>query len=239
MTPTPDSLPSRLRTSFVWTVKERDPETGLFIPKLTRKNIQTNYGMTAYAGAFQGSYTPPIYMVIDGFAPTISSISGTTLVLTAASQPTLGSDSQLVLSIGSANQEVLSFTGSPVAGSGTYTYTLSSSPTLSHNVGDICVRNPTANDTMSVIMSEQQYDSTNFPNMRMQSVGGYSNGTASWTMQFFFTGAQALVEFATVGLADANTLGSGNLHNLLVLGYNHTGTTNDLELDVSLTLSNV
>ena len=92
---------------------------------------------------------------------------------------------------------------------------------------------------MTAIYSEQQYDSTNVPNARMQSVGGYSGGTANWVMQFFFTGAQALFYFATVGLADAATLGSGNLHNLLVLGYNHTGTTNDLELDVSLTLSNV
>ena len=106
----------RLNTSFVWTVKERDPETGLFVPKLTRKNIQTNYGMTAYAGAFQGTYTPPIYMVIDGFAPTISSITGTTLILSASQQPTLSSDTQLVLSVGSASQEVASFTGTPSPG---------------------------------------------------------------------------------------------------------------------------
>ena len=106
-------------------------------------------------------------------------------------------------------------------------------------MNDICVRNPTATDTMTAIFSEQQFDSVNFPGMRMQSVGEYSAGTANWTMQYFFTGAQSLFEFATVGLADSNLIGQGNLHNLLVLGYNHTGTTNDLELDVSLTLSNV
>ena len=229
----------RLNTSFIWTVKERDPETGLFIPKLTRKNIQTNYGMTAYAGAFQGTYTPPIYMVIDGWNPSISSLSGTTLTLSATRQPTLASDSQLVLSIGTGTQEVVTFTSGPSQNENLWTYVLSAAPSLSHNVGDICVRNPTATDTMTAIYSEQQYDSTNVPNARMQSVGGYSGGTANWVMQFFFTGAQALFYFATVGLADAATLGSGNLHNLLVLGYNHTGTTNDLELDVSLTLSNV
>jgi hypothetical protein len=232
-------LAHRLNTTFIWTVKERDPESGLFIPKLTRKNIQTNYGMTAYAGAFQGTYTPPIFMVVDGFNPTFSSLTGTTLVLNASRQPTLGTDSQLVLSIGTANQEVVSFSGTPAQAGSLWTYSLTAAPTLAHVSGDICVRNPTATDTMTAIFSEQQYDTVNAPNQRMQSVGGYSGGTANWTMQYFFTGAQALVYFATVGLSDAATLGTGNLHNLLVLGYNHTGTTNDLELDVSLTLSNI
>ena len=75
--------------------------------------------------------------------------------------------------------------------------------------------------------------------MRMQSVGGYSGGTANWTMQYFFTGAQALFNLRPWVSQTAYLIGQGNLHNLLVLGYNHTGTTNDLELDVSLTLSNV
>ena len=232
-------MEDKLKTTFVWTVKERDPKTGLFVPRLRRKNIQTSYGMTAYAGAFQGTYTPPIYMVIDGFAPVLSSISSTTLVLTASQKPTLSSDSQLVLSAGAASQEVVSFTGSPTQSGSNWTYTLSALPANSHNVNDICVRNPTASDTLTAIFSEQQFDSVNFPGMRMQSVGGYSAGTANWTMQFFFTGAQAVFEFATIGLADSNLIGQGNLHNLLALGYNHTGTTNDLELDVSLTLSNV
>lgn len=239
MMPTPASLQSRLNTTFIWTLKERDPETGLFVPRLVRKNVETNFGLTAYAGAFQGNYTAPVYMVIDNFAPTLVSLAGTTLVLAASTQPTLSSDTQLQLSIGTANQEVVGFSGTPTFASGQYTYTLSTTPVNAHNVGDVCVRQPTANDTMTAIFSEQQYDSVNFPNQRMQSVGGFSPGTAQWTMQYFFTGTQALLFFSTVGLADALTIGTGNLHNLLPLGFNHTGTTNDLELDVSLTLSNI
>jgi hypothetical protein len=254
MTPTPDSLQSPrepglahsavpggalgLNTTYVWTVKEKDPATGLYIPKMTKKNVQTNYGITAYAGAFQGSYNAPTYMVIDGFAPTLVSLAGTTLVLTASALPTLGYDTQLVLSLGTGNQETVSFTNVSQNGS-QYTYTLASTPVNSHSLNDICVRVPNAIDTMSAVFSEQQYDSTNAPNQRMQSVGGYSSGTANWVMQFFFSGSQALFYFATIGLADSVTLGTGNLHNLLTLGFNHTGTTNDLELDVSLTLSNV
>jgi hypothetical protein len=253
MTPTPASSRSRLsaestwsaegpalRTSFLWTIKERDPKTGLFIPRIQRKNIQTNYGMTAYAGAFQGSYTAPVYLVIDQWNPQLNSLVGTTLVLVASRQPTLAGDTQLVLSIGTANQEVVSFTGSPTQNGSLWTYTLTAAPSLSHSVNDICVRNPLATDTMTAIFNEAQYDSVNAPNQRMQSIGGYSGGTANWVMQYFFTGTQALTGFNTVGLADNVNVGNfGNLHNLTVLGFQHTGTTNDLELDVSLTLSNV
>lgn len=245
MTPTPalsqlqaDVEAMKLKATYVWTVKEKDPKTGLYIPVLQRKNIQTNFGLTAYAGAFQGNYTAPVYMVIDGFAPKLVSLTGTTLVLSANALPVLGYDTQLVLSIGTANQETVSFTSVVQSGS-QYTFTLSATPSLSHAVNDICVRAPNAIDTMTAIFSEQQYDSTNAPNQRMQSIGGYSGGTGNWVMQYFFTGTQGIFEFVTVGLADAVTIGTGNLHNLLPLGFNHTGTTNDLELDVSLTLSNV
>jgi hypothetical protein len=230
----------KLKTEFIWTVKERDPKTGLFVPVLRKKNVQTEYGLTAYAGAFQGNYTPPVYMVIDDFKPTYATgSSGTTLKLATTTQPTFSGDSQIVLSIGTANEEIVTFTGSPTYSSGVYTYTLTASPVNSHSVGDICVRNPLDTDNMSDIFSEVQYDSTNAPNARMQSIGGYSGGTANWVMQFFFTSAQAQVYFATVGLADNVTVGQPNLHNLLALGLDHTGNTNDLELDVSLTLSNV
>jgi hypothetical protein len=69
-------------------------------------------------------------------------------------------------------------------------------------------------------------------------VGGYSASSANWTTQFFFTGNQALVTFALVGLFDSATVAGGNLHNELALGFVHT-TGNDVEVDVSLTLSNV
>lgn len=233
-------MDTKLKTEFVWTVKERDPKTGLFIPVLQRKNVQTNYGLTAFAGAFQGTYTAPVYMVIDDFKPTYATgSSGTTLKLTTVTQPTLAGDSQIVLSIGTANQEVVTFTGTPTYSSGVWTYTLTASPVNSHTVGDVCVRNPLATDTVSSIFTEQQYDSVNAPNARMQSIGGYSGGSANWVMQFFFASDQAECYFSTVGLADNVTVGQNNIHNLVVLGLDHTGNTNDLELDVSLTLSNV
>ena len=240
MTPTPDCSPLHLKTTFVWTLKERDPKTGLYIPRLQRKNVETNFGITAYAGAFQGSYTAPVFLVIDGWAPQYATGSGgTTLVLSASRQPTLNGDTQIILSLGTANQETVTATGNPTQNGTLWTYTLTAAPGNAHSIGDICVRTPLATDTMSAIFSEVPYDSTNFPNQRMQSVGGYSGGTANWVMQFFYTGTQAVTYFATVGLADSITIGQGNLHNLLPLGFNHTGTTNDLELDVSLTLSNV
>jgi hypothetical protein len=230
----------KLKTEFIWTVKERDPKTGLFVPVLRKKNVQTQYGLTAYAGAFQGGYVPPVYMVIDAYKPTYASgSSGTTLKIASTSQPTVSGDTQIVLSIGTANQEVVTFTGTPTLSSGVYTYTLTASPIHSHTIGDVCVRNPLATDGMAEIFDEQQYDSTNAPNARMQSIGGYSGGSANWVMQFFFASNQAVCYFSNVGLADSVTVGQPNLHNLVVLGLDHTGNTNDLELDISLTLSNV
>lgn len=247
MTPTLDCSPSRpkpaqtrtaLRETFVWTVKERDPKTGLWLPRARGKNIHTNFGLTAYAGGFQGSYQAPVYMVIDTFAPTLVSLSGTTLVLQASQQPTLASDTQLVLSVGTANQETIGFAaGSPVVNGNQYTYTLAATPTYAHAVGDICVRATAATDTLTSVFAEAQYDGTNAPGQRMQSIGGYSPGGGQWTMQFFFNANQALLNFVTLGLADSATIGQGNLHNHLVLGYVHT-TGNDAEIDVTLTLSN-
>ena len=102
--------------------------------EVATKNIQTDYGMTAYAGAFQGNYRAPIYMVIDGWNPSISSLSGTTLTLSATRQPTLASDSQLVLSIGTGTQEVVTFTSGPSQNENLWTYVLSAAPSLSHNL---------------------------------------------------------------------------------------------------------
>ena len=238
----PDSLRLRaddhpLKETFLWTIKERDPQTGLMLPKKRGKNVHTTFGLTAYASGFQGSYAAPTYLIIETFAPALVSLTGTTLVVSASQQPTLASDTQLVLSVGTSNQEVISFTGQPTVSNGQYTYTLSKTPTYSHAVGDICTRAPTASDTLTSVFSEAQYDATLAPNQRMQSIGGYSPGSGQWTMQFFYSGTQALVEFVTLGLADSVTIGQGNLHNHLVLGYNHT-SGNDAEIDVTLTLSN-
>jgi hypothetical protein len=231
MTPMRASSPSHLDTHFDWTVREN----GLVVAR--GKNVQTTFGLTAYASGFQGSYQAPVYLVLETFAPALVSLVGTTLVLSATQQPTLVSDTQLVLSVGTVNQEVIGFTGQPTVNGSQYTYTLSSTPINSHAVNDICTRNPTASDTLTSVFSEQQYDSTNAPNQRMQSIGGYSPGAGQWTMQFFFSGTQALFEFVTLGLADNLTLGQGSLHNHLVIGYDHT-SGNDAEIDVTLTLTN-
>jgi hypothetical protein len=231
-----------LRTQFVWSVYEWRRKGHLFVKELVlrRKNIQTNYGLTAYAGAFQpsqSSYAAPQWMGISTNYAQLQAAYGSTGVTSISTDvdPTKAGDTQLILGVGTANQETVTFSGK--TGTGPYIWTISAT-TKTHALHDPVVRVPLATDTLSQFTSEIQYDSTNFPNQRMQSVGGYSAGAANWTTQFFFTGGQALVTFALVGLFDSGTVAAGNLHNELALGFVHT-TGNDVEVDVSLTLSNV
>ena len=205
----------------------------------------TNYGLNALASAPSGGYVAPQYLVIDTTHTTLANTgtlaAGATSVSLAAnvSQP---GDTQLVLGVGTANQETVTFTGSPTLSGGNYVYTLSSATQYSHTNGDICVRQPTVSDTIASIANEMQVDPTYFPGQRVTSAYGYNNGTGVWVLQMYVTGTQANGYVAIVGLADSVTMGQGFLHAVGVVGVDHSfpngGNTNDLEIDAVITLSN-
>jgi hypothetical protein len=229
---------SALKSACLWTIKERDADTGLFIPRKRGKNLQTSAGLTAYAGAFGGSYTAPTWLVLDSFAPTLTSaIAAGATSLTLSAQADMVGDTQLVLSLGLVSQETVSFSLVTNNGDGTFSYSLSAPTTNAHASGDRCARQVLASDTMANVQSEIQIDAVALPGQRAASTGGYSGGTGNFVMQFYITGGQGLAYFASVGLADNVGIGLGNLHNHLILGYNHTAG-NDVEVDVSLTLIN-
>lgn len=230
---------SKLGLSCTWTVKERDPKTGLFIPKLRVKNIFTNTGLNALASAVQGAYVAPTFLVIDSAGAKLQAnySAGVTAVNTDV-RVDIGSDTQLILSPGTANQETVTFTS--VVGSGPYTYNLSAPTANAHNLDDYALRKPLVTDDMTTVVTEAQYDSTNAPGQRMPAASGYSNGSiGEWTIQFYFTGTQAPVVFNTLGLADSSDVGAGSLHNHFVLGYDHTTSGNDVEIDGLLTIANL
>jgi len=230
-----------LKLACVWKVKERDPRTGLFLPKLQRKNVFTTFGLTALASAIGGGYTFPNSLVMEGFGSSILDPSG---VAVGATSVTLGArvdqtgDNQLILSPGLPAQETVTFSAvNPNAGLGGFTYTLSAPTTRVHPLSDPACRVPSANDTMVNVAGEIQYDPTNAPNARIQSATGYSQGPGNFTIQFYVTGIQALTTIYLIGLSDSVVLGGGNLHNHVVLGYTHPLGT-DVEIDGSLTLTN-
>lgn len=227
-------LKTGIGAKVVWEVKER--QGGLWVPKVKVKNVVTTYGVNALAGAPSGTYTPPLYLVINQASTTLNATysAGVTSIVTAA-DPTLGGDTQLVLSVGTVNQETVTFNAK--TGTGPYTFTLSSATANPHNSGDLVTRAPVAGDTIASIASEAQYDPTNAPNQRLLQTANYSPGPGQNTMQFFFAGITATnVLFAQTGLADTLTVGTGNLHNLASLGYNHNNT-NDVEIDVTWTIT--
>jgi hypothetical protein len=266
MTPTQDSLPSRpkpgprrlyrppraryhptsarwavvsmgagIGVSVRWLLKER--QNGLWVPVRAFHNLVTNYGLTAMAAAPAGAYTPPIYLVIDtAYTTMYSQANAGTSTVQLAADPTVAGDTQLVLSVGLASQETVTFTGK--SGTNPVVFTLSANLVNTHSTGDPVVRAVTANDTMASVLSEAQYDPTNNPNKRSALTSNYSPGNAQSTMQFFLSGQTATnLFFAHVGLADNSTIGAPNtnLHNYAALGYNHNNT-NDLEIDVTYTL---
>lgn len=233
------TLTEALRCTTVWTVREYHRRGSRVVKEevLRRKNIQTNTGLTNYASAFQGSYSAPIYMVIGGTFGAIQNSGGLAVNATSVTLDKaidIAGDTSLVLGVGTANQETV--TWSARSGTGPYTYTIAAC-TKTHAQLDKCVRVPLVGDTMASVQAEVQFDSVNNLGQRMTSLGGFSPGVGQWTMQFFFNANQALVFFGLVGLADNLQIGLGSLHNHLALGYNHA-TGFDAEIDASLTLSN-
>lgn len=228
---------SLIRTSFDWTF--RALRSGIIVAQKTVHNIQTTAGLTAFASAFQGSYTPPIYLAIDSeYASGAAnhSIGANKVTLNAQIHQT--GDTQIIASLGTANEETLTFT-SVTANGPNWDYNLSGTATKAHSTSEIAVRVPRASDTVSTFVSEEEYDSTNAANKRKASTGGYSPGSAQWTMQFYYLATEAPFYIARAGLLDSDTVGAGSLHNEVVVGFDHTALTDDLEIDVTLTLSNV
>lgn len=215
-----------------WVVRERRPSG--WVEVLRRHNLFTNDGLTQLAGALGGGYTPPQYLVLDSWNPKLQAAYtiGATSISTDK-QAHLTGDTQLVLSPGTANAEVVTF--SNVTGTGPYVYTISATVNA-HSLNDFACRNPLLTDTVSSIQQEAQYDSLQ-PTARSQTTGGYSAGTAQYTQTFFLTGTQALFDIVTVGMADNATIGAGLLHDHLALGYTHS-SGNDVEIDVTLSLTN-
>lgn len=233
MTHTQDCSPLALRCE--WTVKEK--VGGMWIVRKRVRNIFTNYGLQALASALSGAYTAPLWLAIEAYyaVPTSLTAAGSGTIVFASRIDQAG-DSQLILGVGLASQETVTYTS--VTGTGPYTYTLSGVTANSHPTTDPCCRVPLVTDTVAQLSQEIQYDSTNFPNQRMQSPGGYSPGTAQWTAQFYFPGPTAQGFIALAGLTDNETIGQGNLHNHFALGYNNNNSSNDLEIDGVLTLAN-
>lgn len=223
--------------SCVWTVKEK--RNGIFVPVLSTRNTFTNAGLSALASAISNQYTPPLYMVIDSDSATVQNAggiaSGVTAV-TASKRVDIAGDTQLVLSPGTPNAEVVTF--SSVTTSAPFIYTLSTPTGKPHSQGDTICRQVAATDTMNSVVSEVVFDAVNNPDERMQVVNGYNNGSnGNWTARWYYTGTQALVAMNTIGISENPTVGQGTLHNHFVLGYIHNAG-NDVEIDGSLTLTN-
>lgn len=229
----------RTKLTVIWTIKERDSRTGDYHTKVKRKNLFTNYGLTALASAIGGGYSPPAYLVISQTnAPVYQQANPGDTSIYLNANPTISGDTQIVVGAGQSNQEVLTFTS--VSGTGPYIFVLSSPVVNTHPVGDPATRQVNANDTMAQMTNEAQYDPTYNANMRMYRAAGYSGGVGNYTMQFYFSGTTLTNVYAmTVGLTDQQNMTSvnANLHNAVVLGYNHNNT-NDVEIDVSFTITN-
>lgn len=239
---TQDCSLSKLGFSCEWVVKEK--RNGIYVPVLRRKNIVTNTGLTALAGSWSGTLTLPQYMVLESNQTTVfTTISAGATSVTLVARVDQTGDTKLVLSAGTGNQETVTFTGTPTLSGGHYIYTLSAATTHTHTAGDFATRQVLATDTMTNVSGEFSYDTT-VSGTRNAFVSAFSPGTGQYTYQFYFTGIQATQVIATVGLSDSQSVGAGNLFNHLVLGYDHTipsgqSTTNDVEIDVTLTASNV
>jgi hypothetical protein len=218
-----------------WIIKER--QDGLWVVVHEFSNLVTDYGLTALASAPSNTYTPPLYLVIETSQTTMSSQanSGTSSAVLVA-DPTISGDTQLVLSVGLASEEIVTFNNK--SGTGPFTFTLTSTLTFTHPAADPVVRAAHIGDSMSSVLVEAQYDPTFDAGNRATLTSSYSPGTGQNTAQFFLAGITATnVFFSHVGMADARPVGasSGHLHNYASLGYNHNNT-NDVEIDVAWTL---
>lgn len=228
---------SKIGVSCVWRVRERDRRSGIIVTERRVKNIWTNYGLTALAS---GTLPQQTYLAVENPGITLSSgynVGVSSITLSA--QAHQAGDTQLVLGVGLASQEVVTFSSAAPGTGNTYVYTLSSPTTQPRNSGDPACRQVSATDTMSNVQNEVQYDATNFPNQRMNLASGYSNGAGNWTYQFYFPGPTVQDTLMLVGMCDNPQIGSGNLFNHFTLGYTHSNPNNDLEIDGSLTLSNI
>ncbi len=236
MMPMQAFVQSPLNLACSWTVSER--VDGLWVPRLRRKNVFTNYGLTALASAPGGNYTPPIYLAVESFSsPLNAGVAAGVTTLSLNTRVDQAGDTQMVVDIGTAAQEVVTF--SSVAGSSSpYTYTLSTPTQYAHSAGAKVVRQVSANDTLASVTTEVQYDPVNAPNQRLASAAGYSTGNGQYTIQFYYTATMGVAYFATCGLTDSPLVGQGNLHNHFVLGYDHSPGTNDVQINGNLTLVN-
>lgn len=226
----------RLKGKTRWLISER--RGGVYVPVYEGWNLLTDYGLTALASAFGGDYLAPLYLVIDNYSGQIQNVGTVAIGATSISldkRVDKPGDTQIVLGVGTGNEEKVSF--SAVSGGGPYTYTISAT-TKTHLHNDYVVRAAKQGDVIATIQSEVQYSPVAFPNKRLKRTGtGYSSGTGNHVMSFFITGNQAIGRWESLGTSESDTVGAGNLHNHLTVGYNHTSGT-DTQIDVSLTLAN-
>lgn len=228
----------------IWTVKEKVTlpisHKEIWHPVLERKNTFTTDGLSSLASAISGNYIPPVYLIL---ASNYATVAFTTAVaatsITLSSQVDQPGDTQIVLSIGLANQETVTFSSVVVSVDTTVTYTLTTPCVYVHNVGEQCARQAMAGDTMNNILGETEYDPANSPLTRATSMSGYSGGAGNWIIQFYFVLGQATMYISDIGLTENPAIGSGTLHNHVVLGYDHTSASSDVEIDGSLTLTNI
>ena len=215
--------------------EERNP-TGLYEVQLTRYNIWTNYGLTALAAVPGGQpYTPPQYLAIEnnGVAMTnAGGISAAATSCTAATNPLESGDTQLILGVGTPNQETV--TGVTVTGTGPYTFHFTAC-TKTHAINDPLCRVPLV-ATRGNLQNEWQYDSVNNPNQRLFSSAGFHRDRGMGDAVLLQRGSGSRKHHHHRPL-DSETVGTGNLHNHLALGYVHTSSS-DLEIDATLTLVN-
>ncbi len=203
-----------------------------------RYNTQTTFGLNAYSSAYaSGTYTPPAFLAVYSWYGTITSISGTTLVLSQAVHNS--GDTQLYLNPGlnALNGEVVTF--SSVVGS---TYTLTAPPVNTHNVGEIVVRNAMATDTIASYTNEVEPDTTG---VRIPLTSYTQTGSASYNLYYLITGTQCLLApvngvpqpltTSHLCLNDSQLLNSGNHHNVLVSGNIHN-YLQDWQISVNITL---
>lgn len=225
----------------IWTIKERHvtpiSHREVWVPVFSDHNLLTNDGLTQLAAFYSGAGAPPGYLVIDSFSAKITDTTlaiGATTVHTDAIVDETG-DTQIVLDVGGANEETVNF--SARSGAGPYAYTVTAT-TKTHALNQHVVRKPRLTDTVASIQTEVQYSPTVFPGKRAPRRGFYSTGNGNGTAQYIITGSQANVRFESLGLSQSDTVGAGLLHNHLAVGYDHSATGTDVEIDVSINIAN-
>lgn len=218
----------------IWTIKEQ--RNGLWVPVLQRTNVTTTYGLSNLAALGMGAGVLPQYLLVDNFFATLDTGVSVGALSVTASQPVhLSGDTQLVLSGGGLNQETVTFSSAVTNTDGSCTYTIAAT-TQNHFVGDYVCRAPLATDVVSTIQTEMQVDPIVLPGNRLQYISGFPNGTGAYVLQFAVTGTQAVGVIMGCGLVDTSGIGTGNLHNHVVYGYNHQYGV-DIEVDIQLTIS--